>query len=299
MSDQAPRHLFAVLHGKQEIRRLPLQQGLQSAVGALFDSQEHSFRSPDAEVLDFDPSLRPDEGQIIRIGDFTVPEAVAAAISDPLSVGPLVFSAEAADRVAGLFVGRASPQPKILFQAFSRRQMLTTAGFSIILSHDTFRRLEEPGIVLDSRLCATIVGADLFLRSYTQAAKVLDLTQYYREATDDELSNFVAHDRLHCDDAEGMKAVSDTWVRRTVAVLLKSGIMDHVSARKARDVAASFKVDISIKKIGGKEKIVLPVDRAALKNVLRVLNDDYYLSPLTDNRYLSHSKQRLAAQGGQ
>src|SRR5687767_1340772 len=70
MPDHTTQHLFAILHGKEEIRRIPLQQNLQEVIGGLFASQAEVFRSEDEEVLAFDPSLRPAEDQIIRIGGF-------------------------------------------------------------------------------------------------------------------------------------------------------------------------------------------------------------------------------------
>src|SRR5690606_10765830 len=110
------------------------------------------FHAADAEVLEFDPSLKPAEDQIIRIGGFALPESISDALNDPISVSPFSFSADTADKIAGLFVGRLAPEPSVLFQVFSRRQVLSSTGWSLILSDDTFRRLEEPGLVLDSRL---------------------------------------------------------------------------------------------------------------------------------------------------
>jgi hypothetical protein len=291
--DQTTQHLFAVLQGKEEVRRIPLQQSLQEAIGGLFASQTEAFRSTEEEVLAFDPSLRPAEDQIIRIGSFHLPDQIREALSNPMGVTPIAFSAESTDRIVGLFVGDLQPAVRVRFQAFSRRQMLTTSGLSIILSGNTFRRLEEPGLILDNRLCAVVEGTDLFIRTYAAAARVLDLTNYYREATDDEIDEFIGNDRLHCDDVAGLKAAADTWTRRKVAILLKSGVLASVSARRAKEIGAEFKVAITLRKTGGKERIALPTSRRELKDLLRFLDEDYYKSPLTKTRYLSHSKQKL------
>ena len=286
-------HLFAILHGKQEVKRLPLHQNLQAPIRALFQGQEAAFRSDDAEELDFDPSLRPDEDQIIRIPNFSVPDAVRSALENPLSVDVLSFSSASAERVVGLFVGQLKPKVKVLFQTFNRRQVLTTGGFSVVLRGDTFQRLEEPGLILDGRLSAVIAGSDLFIRNYAQAARVLDLTEYYREATDNEITEFVGDERLHCDDPDVLKTVADTWVRRKVAILAKSGVLAKLSPKKAKTIGAEFGVVVGIKRIGGKDRIVLPEDRLALKELLRFLDEDYYKSPLSDAKYVSHSKRKL------
>jgi hypothetical protein len=294
MPDQATQHLFAVLRGKQEIRRIPLQQDLQSAVSSLFATQAAAFRSPDDEVLAFDPSLHPGEDQVIKIGAFSVPSQIQQALENPMNVASIAFSAQSVDQIVGLFVGQLQPTLHVRFQAFSRRQMLTTSGLSIILSGNTFKRLEEPGLVLDNRLCALIEGSDLFIRTYAPAARVLDLTSYYREATDEEIDTFAGHERLRCEDTSTLKTAADTWTRRKIALLLKSGLIDSVSPRKAKKLAAEFDVSVLVKKVGGKDKILLPTDRHALKDLLRFLDEDYYKSPLTKTRYVSHSKRKLA-----
>jgi hypothetical protein len=261
----------------------------------MFASQAIAFRSSDAEELDFDPSLRPDEDQIIRIHGFRVPDAIQSALTNPLSVETLAFSTANVERIAGLFVGSLEPTPTVAFQSFNRRQMLMTNGFSIILHGDTFRRLEEPGLILDSRLAALIDGDSLFLRSYAQASRVLDLTNYYSEATNEEIAEFLESDRLHCEDVAALKDAADTWVRRKIAILRRSGAVSQLAPRKVKTAGAEFDVTIVIKRVNGKDTIVLPGDRASLKDLLRFLDEDYYKSPLSDARYVSHSKRKLAS----
>lgn len=292
MPEKKPFQLFAILHGKEEIRRLPLQQSLAAPVSELFEVQAIAFSPSGAEVLAFDPALRPAEDQIIRIPDFAVPASIQAAIDDPLSVDVLSFSEDTTVQIVGLFIGRMTPKPRVLLQTFNRRQMLTTKGFSLILSGDTFKQLTEPGLTLDDRLSAVIEGSDLLIRSYIQAARVLDLTDYYSEATDQEVAAFAQHERLYCEDVGALQTAADTWVRRKVALLAQSEVL-KMAAKKIRDAATEFKLDIVVKKVGGKDKIVLPQDRQGLKNLLRFLDEDYYHSPLTAALFVSHSKQKL------
>jgi hypothetical protein len=82
-------------------------------------------------------------------------------------------------------------------------------------------------------------------------------------------------------------------VRRKVAILSKSEVMAQLSPKKARSVAETFGLAIAVKRIDGKDRIILPVDRRALKDLLRFLDEDYYKSALSDTRYVSHSKRKI------
>ena len=294
MVNQDPTQLFAVLNDSHgSVRRLPVSQALQSEVRSIFDHQTIQFMKPATELLDFDPSLRPDEDHIIRIPDFVLPATIVAALRNPLGVEPLGAAPQMWTQIAGLFVGELEPATIVRMQSFDRRQVLTARGLSIILSGSTFRRLEEPGLVLDTTLSALIRGTDLFLRNYGRAKRVLDLTAYYREATDGEIEKFSANPKLYCSDLAALKATSDSWVRRKVALLLDSALFSELSARKAAGVASTFSVKMVIKKVDGKERIVLPDDRKALKDLLRFLDEDYFESPLSKSKFVSHSKRKL------
>jgi len=259
----------------------------------VFQTQAAEFTGPSIELLDFDPSLRPDEAHIIRIPQFVLPAPIRAAMENPLGVEPLGVTSETLGQIAGLFVGDLEPAISVRIQSFDRRQVLTAKGLSMILDGNTLRRLAEPGLALDITLSALIEGSDLFLRSYTRAKRVLDLTTYYREATDAELDKFSSHAKVHCDLAS-LKKVADSWIRRKVALLLDSPDFKVLSPRKAAGVARKFNLRLAIKKEDGEEHIVIPTeDRKALKDLLRFLDEDYLESPLSGSRFVSHSKRKL------
>jgi hypothetical protein len=294
MDNQEATQLFAVLNDAQRsVRRLPVTQALQGTVRTVFVHQTNQFKPPDAELLDFEPSLRPDESHIIRIADFMLPTPIIAALQNPLGVEVLDAAGDLLTQIAGLFIGELEPSVLVRVQSFDRRQVLTARGLSIILSGGTFRKLEEPGLALDTILSALVVGTDLFIKSYNRARRVLDLTEYYREATDAEIDKFASNAKVYCDNLETLKGVADSWVRRKVALLLDSPSFNELSPRKAVKIADKFNVKLAIRKTEGKERIVLPSDRKSLKELLCFLDEDYWESPLSGTKFVSHSKRKL------
>src|SRR2546422_7844652 len=103
MPSQDTTQLFAVLSDDQRtVRRLPVAQALQSVVRSVFQTQAAEFTGPSIELLDFDPSLRPDEAHIIRIPQFVLPAPIRAAMENPLGVEPLGVTSETLGQIAGL-----------------------------------------------------------------------------------------------------------------------------------------------------------------------------------------------------
>src|SRR5262245_26203931 len=130
--------LFAILAsaGDDNVRRLPLAQELQAIVHATFVQQASLLKGTDTELVDFHPSLRPDEDHLIRIANFQPPSAIRAALEAPLSVQTLTVNVTTLPTIRGLFVGEIKPRLSVRIQAFDKRQVLSRRGLSMILTGD-------------------------------------------------------------------------------------------------------------------------------------------------------------------
>jgi hypothetical protein len=180
-----------------------------------------------------------------------------------------------------------------LFQTFDRRREISTRRFSIILSRNTFRRLENPGLTLDSKLAAVIISsAVLIFESYYEARRVLNLTEYYREATDEDLRTFCSHEKLSVEEIDGVMKNADSWIRKKVALITQSQVLDNCSPQNIVKAARVYGIDIQLSGPRNRQKLVLPTNKKELKSFLRFLDEDVYTSALSKNRYLANSKRR-------
>lgn len=61
-----------------------------------------------------------------------------------------------------------------------------------------------------------------------------------------------------------------------------------------KPAAQEFNVPFNtITAAGGVEQLILPLQKAELKKVLRFLDEDYYKSPLSSTNFVTNSKRRL------
>lgn len=287
---------FVILRGDpDEVRRLGLADDARGQVRDLFDGQARQLSSRGRELIEFEAGYAADAEELTVIRGFPLPEYLHSALSSPTAVEILRFEPATLGRIKAVFGD--GPSGTVYFQVFDRRRLLTRDTFVLVLSRRALNRLAEPGLTLDSRLAALFRDGDLYFESYSAAHRVIDLTAYFRAATDSDLHEFCSLPTVAVDAEADFARDADTWIRRKVALLLASEVLAGVRPRQVQKAAREFGLELSIQRHGGKDRIVLPTEKKALKLALRFLDEDLYVSALSSTRYLANSKRKLR-QGG-
>ncbi len=286
-------NFFALIRGDiVPVRRLPLTRDLQTDLTELFRQQRNAFLSESRERIAFEPGFRPDDGQLMFVADYHLPDDIETALTDPTALEPLVIDSAEPPQISGI-IAFDSESREVLFQSFDRRRVLSTRRFTLLLSNDTFRRLDEPGLTLDSKLVAAIVSSRLYFESYFFANRVLDLTDYYREATDEDIEEFCNLPLFDVAELEVVRNNADSWVRRKITSILASPVLAQQTARAIQHAAREFDLNLAITRRGGHERLAVPDNKSELKTLLRFVEEDYFFSVLTRSKYLTNSKRRV------
>jgi hypothetical protein len=282
-------NLFALVNEKDNpVRRIPLSRELQSEITDFLSEQIINFHN-DQSKIDFSGTYNADEGEIFRIQKYPLDKNIIGAIENPLERNILNLREEK-HRIVGLFTGKWSDNEKLVgFQSFDPRKILSK-GFTIINSGDTYTKLEDPGITLQDKLTALYDGTDLLFYSYHNTRHFIDLSDYYREATDADLKNFASNRSLFVEDTNRFMQNADLIVRKKISLLQKNKVLGKVAVKEIKTSAKRFGLDIELK--DGK-KIVLPDDKNELMNVLRFLDEDYFNTVLTKRKCLTNSKEYI------
>lgn len=292
MAPEARYNFFASLedHGKQEVRHVRVEQGLQEELHDLLKQQGDDLIN--AEEVPFDGRYQPTEDEVFFIDGFALPADIVTAIQKPTAAPPLDRdTAGRWDALKSFFAGRSAGNGKVeaVFQAFDRRRSLVHAR-SIVIRKETFSRLDDPGIILDSRAVAVFRNDRLYFRSYINARRVLDLSQFYRTATDEDVKRFTKVPQLEFEDSAQFLAGADAPIRRKVALIADSKILDNVTPAKIQKAAAAYGLTLSVKS----GRLLIPANKKDLKTVLRFLEENYFTSELTGTRFLTSSKRPVA-----
>jgi hypothetical protein len=181
----------------------------------------------------------------------------------------------------------------VLVQHFDKRKIISSSGISLFHSANVYKKVDGVGITLDGQLSAVLKGSVLKFFSFFKVRRIFDLSAHYIEATDADLMAFCANPAFYVSDQKALIDMADSWVRRKVSILTQSLVLQRVAAETIAEVASIFNIVVTIEEIDGKKVVVLPNNKTELKKLLRFLDEDYYLSALAGDHYLSNSKRRI------
>ena len=200
-----------------------------------------------------------------------------------------------------MFSGNWSAANKTVnFQVFDAGKLLSNRWTLIglpIQAGDTYKRLEEPGLILQDKLTAHFHNGTLYFASYHNTKRFLDLADYYREATDTDLDDFAATDLFAFEDQEGFKEQADSIIRKKIALLQKNEVLKDLAVADIQTVANNFNAELPEEHhitimVNDDGKLVIPEDKKQLKELIRFLDEDYVTAP-PDEKKMSHQFQEI------
>ena len=273
------------------ILRFPLTQQLQNKIATAFSEQLQAFEQGVQQTVPFDGRYTPDKDELLIISDFVDVDGVHQAINNPLAISPFSPDSHSLETVKALFTSVADESgTKVLIQLFEQRRLVSAKkGVVMFFSDDTFSQMTDTGLVLDRRLLAVLEGTSIRFQSFHFLSRVFDLSDHFNEATQEEVQAFANHEKLAVDDISGFGAGAGQFVRKKIALILQSGVLDKYSGQDIANAAQAFNVEIELSDDG---KIKLPTnDKGNLRRLLRFLDEDYYEATLSQTRFLANSKR--------
>lgn len=271
------------------VSRVPLDGPTHEAVTEAFIAQEAAFRH--GEEMPFDQNwvnegyeistmpIPPDEGVFDQIGQST-----------DASLSPV----EDIEEIRGLAMRPDDGRERILVQAFSARQVFGRhPALAMFLSGGAYTRLESPGLQLGTGLVCIVEDGQLKFRSLASLGRVIDTTAIFHEATDDEVRTFAgAYPNLFEFDGDDIdrfvNTASSRTARKCIASLNASGTLLTRSARALEAASKSTKLNLQIRG----DRIVMPTKSGEITELMRFLNDNRYVGPVSGEVFIANSRRR-------
>ena len=287
-------NLFALTDDPANRRlRFSLSNEVQTDLTSLLQQQEATFNSNGQDEIPFDGKYKPDFGEVLVISDFDDIDELAEAVENPLSIPEVAPTPQSFETIKALFSGYVDQDgiPVVFIQYFDKKRVISTNGLSIFHSSNVYKKIEGIGLTIDSKLTAIIRDGSLKFHSFHLLRQIFDLSACYKEATDGDIQQFSNMACVSVTNAASLVSISDTWVRRKLWLISQSQILQKVPVCDIKAVAAEFSIPLETVMDDGNERILIPDTKKELKTILRFLDEDYYKSPLLQNRYLTNSKR--------
>jgi len=246
------------------------------------------------QIVPFDGSYKPNEDEALSISNFNLPEVITDAIRNPLGLQTFAYDKDMEPDIKAIFVGVRTEADNtevftVAFQRFRKEQYLSTKKFSLFFEDNTFKRESRWGIGITDTIDCVFTQTELRFSSYFYARQVFDLSEYYRSATDSEVKSFSGIELLSIADKDQFQAMADTWIRRKIAAINDSGVLNRNTAAKIKNLAQKCGLEVTVEN----KKLVIPTDKKKLKEILGFLDDEVYKGAFTEETYIARELKVL------
>ncbi len=284
-------HIAAIGRGvESRLFHIPLHRDLQDSLAESWQTQYDRFVE-DIQEIDFNAGYNPEEHECFYLMDYTLPSWLKKENSQTVLTLDAISSNETlVDSIKGVvaFARNERSEEVVLFQNFSRSHVIRPGRF-LFLQHDTYKTNRDPGLTLGVKLSAVYLPTEskLLFRSFRIVNTFLPISDFYKEASEEEIREVLGHRLLAPRDVETLAVGANQWFRKRFAMLRDSSVLDEYSARQIEERSNGYDVEIDIRQ----NKIVFPSDKPAAKKILQFLNEEIFRGPITEMLYETNSKR--------
>ena len=290
-----------VLNKKGEINRLSISSDILGELSRNFDEEEQKFLDKESQI-DYQPNYKPSEDELQVIHKYSLLPSIIDAIKNPINVQE--FSIENMEEfdIRCLFIGKFEKNNnlekiKIEFKRICKSYLLTKEreSFWDLFSGDgnTYRKFESSIFSIPKDAQAFYDNGDLIFKSYKITNEMLDLSEYYRIATDETINEFFENnnDKIMMLN-NNHKIQFNTRIRRLFATILDEEILQKNKIEDIEKCAISQKISLQI---STDKKIILnPNNKKQLENTLNFLAQNTFVTTFSLEPQITNSRRKLS-----
>lgn len=276
--------IFAILNDRS-LRRLRIETSTMDEIIQMIEEQKGKFISDDMTEILFEGDYKPNEDEV-----FTIPMTLDDdfdAIPDNIQEIQELCLPDDRIKILGFY-----KDGDYCFQCFQNRYVLTKNRMVISFSGETYKKFsDDKALMINDDIHALYHEGKLYFKKFNFAKQIFDLTQFYTEATNNDIDSTIGNDLFLGSDCEWMKANSDTVMRKLIKSINDSGVMGdiHPDSKEFKRWLTKANINPNIIQNG---HIVLPQNKKQCKQVLAFLNEDIYEGIFSHNIFKSNSKHR-------
>ena len=283
-------NLFAIteINNEEAICRIPLSQTVQIEINNQFSQLSIGFFN-EKEIIPFDGNYNPGNDELFKITNFPISqEIIDSAINnlnyDVLDVQNMEGKIKA---VYATYVQNGIIQ--IYFQVFDTRKIIANRGIPLFNNNGTYSRFENKGIVILNSLTLVYREGNIYFNSYFNARRVVPLSDYYIEATNDDVEQFSAGNILNFEDQIGFSEDLNSNLRKKIKSIQQRGVLENLTIQDLQNQANQFGIDFDY----DNGQVSVPRDKNYVKRLIKFLDEDYFITPLTNRRCVTNSKREM------
>lgn len=181
----------------------------------------------------------------------------------------------------------------IAFLHYSRRQIMgRTSWARMMVGNEKHHKVDDSLISIPDRVDAVYYDDMMYIFNQSKFEKVFDYLAEYERCADEVLATIQETDIPFHDFEMFREAVyGNNRVLRLMYKVHDRGVYKELTSDDAAYIHDNFDTDVKFEETDDGEKTIKMDDKRDVWAVLRFFNDDHLDSPLTDEQYISLSKQ--------
>lgn len=289
---------FAILSKQfgSRVVRFKLDHTAEELMRNIFTEAANKFDSPNNTEIPFSADYTPSQDELFFIDNFN-----SGIDLDPLlrpNTIPILDIKNKNDGVSlNNIVGIIATDTKnkrFLIQYFEKRNIIDLSRTIIqhlVNSSDEFVAATSNGISIPNEILAIIdSNKKLRFRSFQRLRHIFDMDSYFKEATDEELYNFMNEcSKLETIQGFNILEIADTTIRKKISIINKTGVLNDYSVNELKESANRAGYDLPLNK--SKNKIQLPNNKLQFKDLLQFLSSNIYEDPISHATRITNSSR--------
>lgn len=288
MKNESPFLFFGLINveGTLEPFRVQVSRDTQSELASAFLEQKSAFLR-DRSPIDYTPGYTLEQDEIFAIPDFDMDKSILSAIATPDLTNDLSDDQVVALAVKALIAGRFSAgKHELLFQHIEKRQVLVKKRV-LFWSDGEFVAPKSSGLTVAEKLDAVYERGTLFFTSDHFLRRFLDVSSAYQEATNEQVSEFLENEIFGATDLD--VNMFDRGMRTRVRAILERKLLDKLKVEDVREIGKLYKLRLKVKN----GKLELPTSKKEVKELIRLLVEEYYSGHFSGSQYVANSRRRV------
>lgn len=290
-----------VLNKKGEINRLSISMDILEELSHNFDNEKQIFLNKTSQI-DYQPNYKPEEDELQVIHKYSLPRYIVDAIKNTITVEEFNINNMEEFDIRCLFIGKIeniNNEEKIIieFKRIFKSYLLTeerSSFFDLFLGNDnTYRKFNSSIFSIPKEAHAFYDNGDLIFKSYKLVNEMLDLSEYYKIASDETIKEFFENN----DDKIMMLNNNNDFqfnkrMRRLLAIISDEEILQNNKIEDIKQKAINQRISL---KISHDKKIILDlIDKKQLENTLNFLAQNTFVTTFSQEPQITNSRRKLS-----
>lgn len=277
-------------NGKLEVCKIETDRRAQAAICQSY-AKAYGTMLDQTEYISFDGNYSPNPDETLCISNFVLDETIRSAVETPAGIDSFIPDETNKDKIKAIFVGEICDDKMVIaFQKFKREQYISVRGINLFFDRETFVQEKRFGISISDEIDCIYQDGKLLFKSFFMAKQIFSLMEYYREATYGEVVRFTQIKELTLDSPEAFIGQADSRVRKKIASIMDSKVLEKFSARDIQKIGKQTGINVMIRD----KKVVIPADKKQMKIILGFLDEEVYKGSFSNATYITNSKRSVS-----